>query len=369
MEVGVLQIMQSFGYENISDAEVYEEETNLAILADELGYDHVWTVEHHFEDYSFCPDNFVYLANLAAKTRNIRLCTGACILPWNLQPLRVAEKAALLDLLSGGRAIFGFGRGLARKEFDQFGISMEESRDRFDESAPLILEALETGWFPEHHGKYIKQPKAPLRPAPTRTWKDRIVQVAMSPESGQEAAKLGAQMMAFNYKPAEVQKAECDAYAVSFRQHHGRDPLPPLLTDMIVCDTDARRARENAENYVAGYCLSVLHHYEMMGEHYKELKGYKAYGDAVDMMRAAGKEGVAKAYVEQQVWGTPDQILRKLEDRWNFFGPFGELCAFRYAGIPYEVAERSSRLFAKEVMPVLRTWTREQGPKKASAAA
>lgn len=369
MEVGILQVMQSFGYDNITDAQVYDEETKLAILADELGYDHVWTVEHHFEDYSLCPDNFVYLANLAAKTKHIRLATGACIVPWNLQPLRVAEKAALLDLLCGGRAILGLGRGLSRREFTQFGISMDESRDRFDEAAPLIVEALETGWFPEHVGKYFTQPKAPLRPRPTRSWKNSLVQVAMSPESGEEAAKLGAQMMAFNYKPPEKQRQECADYAAAFRKYQGREPLAPLLTDMVVCDTDAKRAKENAEKYVAGYCLSVLHHYEMMGEHYKDVKGYKAYGDAVDMMRAAGKDGVAKAYLEQQVWGTPDQILRKFEERWDLMGPFGALCAFRFAGIPFETAERSARLFAQEVMPVLRTWTQEQGPKKASAAA
>jgi hypothetical protein len=68
MEVGIVQIMQSFGYENITDAEVYDEEIKLAVHADELGFDHVWTVEHHFEDYSFCPDNFVYLAHIAAAS-------------------------------------------------------------------------------------------------------------------------------------------------------------------------------------------------------------------------------------------------------------------------------------------------------------
>jgi alkanesulfonate monooxygenase SsuD/methylene tetrahydromethanopterin reductase-like flavin-dependent oxidoreductase (luciferase family) len=369
MEVGIVQIMQSWGYEGITDAEVYEQETRLAILADELGYDHVWTVEHHFEDYSFCPDNFVYLANLAAKTKRIGLATGACIVPWNVQPLRVAEKAALLDLLSGGRAILGLGRGLSRREFSQFGVSMDESRERFDEAAPLILEALETGWFPEHQGKHIRQPKAPLRPRPTKGWKHRLTQVAMSPDSAEEAAKLGAQMMAFNYKAPDKQRQECADYAAAFRRYHGTDPRPPLLTDITVCDSDPKRARENAEKYVGGYCMSVLHHYEMLGEHYKEAKGYKAYGDAVDMLRELGKDGIVKAYIEQQVWGTPDQMLRKFEERWNFMGPYGVLCSFRFAGMPLDVGERSIKLFAKEVLPVLRTWTKEQGPRQASAAA
>ena len=139
MEIGLVQVMQSFMFDGITDAEVYDQELRCAILADELGYDHVWTVEHHFEDYSFCPDNFVYLAHVAAKTKRIKVATGACIIPWNAQPLRVAEKAALLDQLAPGRFIFGMGRGLARREFSQFGVSMDESRERFDEASPLIL--------------------------------------------------------------------------------------------------------------------------------------------------------------------------------------------------------------------------------------
>src|ERR1700733_6029117 len=152
MEIGIAELMPSFAYEGISDAKLYADEIAIAQAGDEYGYDHIWVVEHHFEDYSYCPDNFVYLAHLAGLTKRIKLATGAVIVPWNIQPLRVAEKAALLDTLSGGRAILGIGRGLSRREFNQFGINMDESRDRFDEAAPMILDALETGVMEEHHG-------------------------------------------------------------------------------------------------------------------------------------------------------------------------------------------------------------------------
>ncbi|MGR8920228.1 MAG: LLM class flavin-dependent oxidoreductase [Gammaproteobacteria bacterium] len=365
MHVGMIQVMQSWGFEGISDAEVYDQELGMAVAADELGYDSIWVVEHHFEDYSFCPDNFVYLAHLAAKTERIRLATGACIVPWNIQPLRVAEKAALLDQLCGGRLILGLGRGLSRREFEQFGIDMEESRERFDTAAPMIVDALETGVMEAHESKFFKQPRAVIRPAPTRTFKDRLTQVAMSPESGEEAARLGAQMMAFNYKPMEVQKAEFDAYAKLFVEHHGKHPRPLLLTDMCVCDTDAARAEEHSK-HIANYLLSVLHHYELMGDHYKEAKGYEAYGDAVDALRETGKEGMMEAYVEQQIWGTPDQILRRFEARREQMGATDCLVAFRFAGIPYEVACRSQKLFAEEVLPVLKQWEAEDA---ATAAA
>ena len=356
MEIGMVQILASFGLQGVSDQQVYDEEVRQAVLADELDYDHLWVVEHHFEDYSFCPDNFVYLAHIAALTRRIRLATGAVILPWNIQPLRVAEKAALLDTLSGGRLILGMGRGLSRREFSQFGVAMDESRDRFDEMAPMILDALETGVMEEHHGRYFDQPRAVLRPRPLRSFRDRTTQVAMSSDSVQVAARLGAQMMSFLYKPDEVHKAEFDTYRAAFRQQHGKAPKAPLLALMTICDSDAERARENAERHCAMYFHSVMHHYEMMSEHFANTKGYAEYGAGAEAMRAAGLDDMVRGYVDQQLWGTPDQILRKLEGRRATMGDIGCLCAFRFGASPFEVSERSMRLFAKEVLPVARVW-------------
>src|SRR5437660_7557009 len=169
MRVGVQMIFQSWGYDkSVTDAEVVADEIRLGVLADELGFHALWPVEHHFNDYSFCPDNTVFLAHMAARTKQIMLGTGAVILPWN-DPLRVAEKIALLDELSGGRVLFGMGRGLARREYAGFGIAMGESRDRFDESARMVLEAPETGVI-HGEGPFFAQPRIPIRPAPRRTF-------------------------------------------------------------------------------------------------------------------------------------------------------------------------------------------------------
>ncbi|MGE0486948.1 MAG: LLM class flavin-dependent oxidoreductase [Gammaproteobacteria bacterium] len=356
MNIGIEQVMQSWGWTGISDEQVYDEEIQIALMADELGYDDVWVVEHHFEDYSFCPDNFVYLAHLAGRTKRIKLATGAVILPWNIQPLRVAEKAALLDHLSGGRAILGLGRGLSRREYDQFGIPMEEARGRFDEAAEMIINALETGVMEEHHGQYFDQPRAVIRPKPKASFRDRLKQVAMSPDSVEEAALLGAQMMQFTYKPIEVHKQEINQYKAAFEKHHKRPAPVPIMTDITVCDTNADRAAEHAEKYVRDYLLSVMHHYEMMGEHFKNAKGYEAYGDTAVAMREMGLDAVAKAYVEGQVWGTPQQMLERFEQRRQVIGNYDVLIIPRFAGMPFEIAQRTVETFAKEVMPELRSW-------------
>jgi alkanesulfonate monooxygenase SsuD/methylene tetrahydromethanopterin reductase-like flavin-dependent oxidoreductase (luciferase family) len=356
MQLGIVQIAQSFGFDNITDAQVYDEELRSAVLADELGYDLVSMVEHHFEDYALCPDNFVYLAHLAAKTRRIKLMTGAVIVPWNVQPLRVAEKAALLDLLCGGRLVLGLGRGLSRREYAQMGVSMDESRSRFDEAVPMILNALETGVMDAHDGQHFQQPRAMIRPRPTKTFKGRTAQVAMSGDSVQEAAKHGVKMMQFAYKPMEVHQQEVRTYANHYRTLHKAAPPIPFFVDFLVCDTNADRAAENADRHIRRYLLSLMHHYEMMGDHFADVKGYEEYGETAKVMQAVGMEGIADSYLAGQTWGTPQQILEKIEARRKIVGDYDGLFSVRFAGTPYDVVERTLKTFAKEVMPELKAW-------------
>ena len=352
MQCGVQMIFQSYGYgAGMSDAQVYDEEIHLGVLADQLGFDALWPVEHHFEDYAFCPDNTVFLAHMAGLTRRIKLATGAVILPWNT-PLRVAERIAMLDHLAKDRLIFGMGRGLARREYEQFGIDMNESRARFDEAAPMILEALETG-FIEGAGPFYAQPRAPIRPKPRASFKNRVSCVAMSPDSVKAAARLGAKMVIFSQKPWSEAKLAVDDYRADYRQLHRQEPPPILTCDFTYCDDDPSRAEELGRRYIAGYLTSVMHHYELAGEHLKNAKGYEAYGSAVDLMRAVGLEAMCDMYLEVQAWGTPEQILAKLEARRKIIGDHDLTLCFRFAGMPLEAAERSMRLFAAKVMPAL----------------
>lgn len=353
MQIGYQLLCQSWGYDDITDSRVYDEEMALARRADELGYDLIGIVEHHFEDYSFCPDNFVYLAHLAGVTRQAKLMTGAVIVPWN-DPLRVAEKAALLDELCGGRLVLGLGRGLSRREYDTFGISMDSSRERFDEATPMILNALETGVMEAHDGKYYRQPRAAIRPRPTRSFRDRLCQVAMSSDSVIEAAVNRAKMMQFTYKPLAVHQQEIATYVAEYQRLHQEAPPVPFLIDLSVVDTDAARAEHHARQYIVRYLHSVLHHYEMMGEHFSQAKGYADYGESAAAMREAGLDNVANAYLDTQAWGTPQQMLDKIAARRAIVGDFDLLVCFRFAGIPFDAAQRSLELFARHVMPELR---------------
>ena len=131
MDVGFFMIFASYGWDNCSDSQTWEEDLRLAEIAADSGFDVLWSTEHHFCDYSFIPDNLQLMTHLAAKYPHIDVGTAAVILPWH-DPLRVAEQVIMLDFLSNGRLRFGMGRGLARREFEGFRLSMDESRARFD---------------------------------------------------------------------------------------------------------------------------------------------------------------------------------------------------------------------------------------------
>src|ERR1700675_1098400 len=227
MEVGLQMVFCSYGWDNVSDEQVWDEEIRLARLAADLGFDVLWSVEHHFNDYSFCPDNLQLMAYLAAICPNIDLGTAAVILPWH-DPLRVAERATVVDLLSKGRPRPGMGRGLARREFHAFRGTMDESRERFDEAAAMILAALRTG-FMEGNGKHYRQPRTEIRPRPSHSIDGRIYAVASSDDSVVSAAKLNARMVMFADRPWPMRMPAINKHRELVRQLHGREAAPPLL--------------------------------------------------------------------------------------------------------------------------------------------
>ena len=204
MDVGMMMVFASYGWDNCPDDRVWDEEIRLAALAADSGFDCLWSAEHHFNDYSFVPDNLHLMAYLAGVCPGMSLGTAAVILPWH-DPLRVAENAAVLDMLSKGRLRLGMGRGLARREFAAFRLSMDESRGRFDEAAPMIVNALKTG-FIEGDGQYYKQPRIEIRPRPRHSFDGRIYAVASSEDSVNSAAKLGAHMVMFADRPWEMRQ-------------------------------------------------------------------------------------------------------------------------------------------------------------------
>jgi len=354
MDVGMQLIFASTGFE-YDDTETFQQELKMAQLGEDLGFDVLWPVEHHFFDYSWCPDNLQLLSYLAAATERIDLGTAAVIMPWN-EPLRVAEKVSMLEHLAPGRVRFGMGRGLSRREYAAFqGIEMDESRGRFDEGSAMVLEALRTG-FIEGDGEYYQQPRIEIRPRPRSDMAGRIYAVASSDDSVESAARLGARMVMFADRSWKSRMPSITRWRDLFREFHGVDAPPPLTADFCYCHPDPDVAEERATKYMGTYLASVLEHYEVMGDHFAVTKGYDAYAKAAEVLRKVGDSGFLEGFMDASAYGTPEQIIEQFAARRELMGDFELATNFRFGGIPFEEATDSMRLFAAEVLPELQAW-------------
>ncbi|MCW5893717.1 MAG: LLM class flavin-dependent oxidoreductase [bacterium] len=352
MHVGMATIFQN-PHDQRPDGDVYALDARLADLAEPLGFDSVWGVEHHFTDYTMCPDVLQWLTWVAARTTRVQVGSMVVVLPWH-DPVRVAEQIAMLDHLSRGRAVLGIGRGLGRVEFDGFRIPMEESRARFVESATMLLDGLESGVLAAD-GRYVRQPRVPIRPRPAGTFRGRTYAAAVSPDSMPIVARLGCGLLVIPQKPWEVVEAELVEYRRVYREVNGTEAPPPLVAGWVFCDPDPARARAGAERFIGGYWESVVRHYELDGDHLARTAGYESYGRMSEIARQKGGiDALTEFFLGLQIWGTPAECRARIDDIHRRVGNAGFVAVFSYAGMPADVAERNMRCFADTVLPGLR---------------
>ncbi len=352
MHFGVLSIFQNYHDEH-SDSEIVEGELALARLAEDTGFDSYWAVEHHFFSYSMCPDNLQDLAQVAGFTKRLKLGTGAVIMPWN-DPYRVAAKVALLDQQSGGRVLLGFGRGLSRREYEAWAIPMEEARGRFDQGTELVLQALNKGFF-EADTEFFTRPRCELRPRPTAGFSDRVYSIGVSPDSALQAAVLGAQLMCLAQQPWQIFREQAlKPYQEKWQSLRDTQPPAPLCGMLMFCDEDGDRAREVGAKYVKEYFSTVVEHYEIGGDHFKQTKGYEHYGNASEAISAMGLDKMADMYASVNLYGTPDEIAAQLRQQKEILGVDHDVLVMpKYGSMPQSDAVDSMGLFAREVIPQL----------------
>jgi len=337
----------------ISDAEVYRNELRLAEMAEPLGFDSVWSVEHHFTEYTMCPDVLQFLSFMAGRTRRIKLGSMVVVLPWH-DPIRVAEQVSALDHLSEGRFILGLGRGLARVEYEGFRLDQNEGRNLFVEYAELILNALETGHM--EGGRITKQPRREIRPYPARSFRGRTYAAAVSPESATIMAKLGAGLLVIPQKPWDAVKKDFEQYHQVWRQVNSMPPPKPLCGAFLFVDENKSRAEDLAIKYIGDYYKTAMKHYEMTSEKFGQHKSYEFYSGISKHIAKRGLDGAAEDFAKLMPWGTPDEVLEKFDFIRKTIDMNGVMINFSYAGMPYDDAERNLKCFVKHVMPEMRKW-------------
>lgn len=365
MHVGYTAVFQN-PFNALSDAEVYGQEMRLCDVAVEQGFQSLWTVEHHFDDYTMCPEPVQWLSYQAGKHPNVLLGSGVIVLPWH-DPLRVAENVAMLDQMSGGRMILGLGRGLARIEYEGFRVDMNTSRERFVEYTRLVLDALEKGYM-EYDNSFGTQPRREIRPRPAHSFKGRTFAAAVSPESMPLMAKLGIGVLVVPQKPWKVVQEDLAQYAEVFRETNRAEPPPPFSGGMVFVDESADRAEEYARKWIGANYASVMRHYEFERNPHQGVKGYEFYTNITRYVERHGAQGAIDDFVNLMPWGTPDQVVAKFENIRNTIGANAVMPAFSYGGMPYDVAEASLRLFARKCLPEIRSWEVEPLELPAAAA-
>ncbi|MBC8241782.1 MAG: LLM class flavin-dependent oxidoreductase [Alphaproteobacteria bacterium] len=346
-----------------SDAAVLAEHLALGDLAEPLGFDSLFGLEHHFTGYSMSPAPLQLLTYFAGRTKRITLGTCVIVLPWQ-DPIRVAEQIAYLDLLCGGRCLFGFGRGAATVEYAGFRVPMEEARPRFAESAQLITKALRDEVF-DWDGEYYQIPKMSIRPRPMSHPERRFYASSVSPESAEIMAKLGFGMMVIMQN--EWVKAATDIQ--SFRDiaiSVGHTPKPPIiLTNVSVADS-REEANERAMQYLGAKWDSIDNHYKFSDGHLATVKGYESYGKMAKtyskLKDAEAREKMTNFYVNIQIVGTPEDCKGQIAELQRLTGTDHMVCDFSYGGMPHEQGELNMRMFATEVMPTLQHDTAFKGP-------
>ena len=344
------------------DVALFNEHMQLGDLAEPLGFDSLFALEHHFTGYSMSPSPLQMLSYYAGRTRKITLGTCVIVLPWH-DPIRVAEQIALLDVMSGGRTLMGFGRGAASVEYDGFRIPMEEARPRFVESAQLIVKALSNDRF-DWQGEFYQIPEMSIRPRPISHPERRFYASSVSPESSEIMAKLGFGMLVVMQNEWSKAAEDVQRYRKIARSV-GHTPRPPIILSNVACAPTRAEAREWALRYLGEKWDSIDNHYHFADGHLSSVKGYESYGKLAKtytkMKDETFRSKATDFYVSIQVVGTPDDCIQQIAELRRLTGMDHFVTEFSFGSMPHHLAELNMRLFADKVVPVLQRDAAFQG--------
>ncbi len=338
----------------VPDQRLYEEELHLGGLVEPLGYDSYWAIDHHFSPYIMTGGALQHLTYFAGKTSRIDFGTMVIVLPW-YDPVVVAEQVSVLDnLLQGRRLTLGLGRGAAKREFDAYRVSMDESRDRFAESLQVLRKALSQEWF-AHEGDFYSIPETTIRPRPRNPQDllDRMRVAWTSPQTLPIAANEGLGMLMTNQKSWDEYREDVRGFN-EVRASHGWAPIQPTVVVQMACFDTEGEAWDVIFKHTIEAQLSIQKHYGWAdADRFRNTKGYEQYAKFGDYLKTATNEQVGERNAKPQAWGTPDQVFAKLKHIQETTSAEEFVLNVRFGNMPAETAERSMRLFAAEVLPRL----------------
>lgn len=328
-------------------------------LADRLGYHSVWTVEHHFlDEYSFSSAPGVLYGAIAARTQNIRIGHGVRLLPFPYNhPVRAAEAAATVDVLSRGRLEFGTGRSGTRAEIEGFGISPPDTRPMWEEALDVIVGC----WTEEEFswdGEFFKLPPRGVVPKPMQQPHPPIWGATSSAESHEIVGRKGLGLLSFSVAiPPEALTKRIGRYREGQAQAR---PVGKFINDRVAtfvqahCAETTAQAHADAQDAFPWYIQTSLKAIAELGA-WREGTNLGSYEYARNLLGGTDLTDLTFDYLvrnETVLCGDPDHVLEMCR-RYEAVGVDLLLLLVQSHDIPHEKVMRSIELIGTEVLPKL----------------
>lgn len=342
-----------------SDADVLDETIRLGRLAEPLGFDSIWVGEHFGTPYSMWPDAMQSMAFWAGATERVSLGSCVSVLPWH-HPVTLASQAAMLDIMLDGREYtFGVGRGVSKTEYDELGIDRSDARGRFDETLAILRLGLSQERF-SFEGEHFVIPDATIRPQPRD--RDRVLKnmsaAASTPESMAICAEAGLGQLFVTGASMADMSAKVRTYN-TIRHQRGYEPDQPKVLLWMYCTEEGDGEVSRAEQAYTAYGREAALHYGFADPtQFDGIKGYEMYAEMAKTMASSGGsastgQGAAQSALAAQPIGSPDEVIRRIRELQEATSCREIMLVTQFGGIPYDRAERSMRLFAEKVLPVV----------------
>jgi alkanesulfonate monooxygenase SsuD/methylene tetrahydromethanopterin reductase-like flavin-dependent oxidoreductase (luciferase family) len=336
----------------------YREALEQIRLADQVGFHTTWHVEHHFrEGRSHCPAPEVVLGALSQITEQIRLGFGVTLLPHAFgPPMRVAEKVATVDILSGGRVEWGTGRSTPMEQ-TAFGVDREQSKDQAREAIEAIVGMWESEYF-EFHGKYLDFPRRMVTPKPVQDPHPPAWMAATSDGSATMAGDMGLGLLSFAImQPLERMAAQIEQYrAASSRA----TPITRVHNNRVAAYTLVHCADSMAQCEEDGIWDSVWWWYKNLAEFTLEWELPhlpKDQQDSAFPLLRRQMEGDFDPHefsdADMIIVGDPDQCLEKIL-RYESLGVDQLICYVQFGYLSHESILRTIELLGTRIIPELR---------------
>ena len=341
-------MMGAVGADGASDATLYQNMMSDADLGYSLGYDAPWVVEHHFSNYYPTPSPMLVLSHIAAKYPDFGLGTAVIVTPWH-HPLRIAEEIAMLSLFSNGPLRIGLGRGMAPLEYEAFGVSLFEAKDRFEEIREIIRLALSAKPF-TYFGKHFRiERETILRPTP-RLKNVSFIGAISQPSSAQKIADLDLQPMMTGQAPLEEQKSILSAWEEAMRVRGGDpDGLKVVSPILVIADTDSE-ATAQARKYIPRWFELQVEHYAADEKLYGNVPSYASFSATFKQRVANCNPDNLGRLFEVSLIGSAETVRKRLKGFLDV-GYNYVMVQPSLPGLPHEIRQDWLMRFARDVMP------------------